>query len=155
MFWQTILFVKGLSAGAQWAKWNIILIASNKGVIPFCGMTFNQGNFFFKFSTHLGIFIHIWKNVIEYIQSVMYYIIYISLSTCYRTLYYFFPFNFKILKYVISDIEIRVLWNRYPLFPPIYFYFYVLSINSCSSRTIHVYYLLAFLYMNYKLYLHN
>jgi hypothetical protein len=54
----------------------------------------------------------------------------------------FFPF--QILKYVLSDIEIRVLWNRH------------LSINSYSSSEIHVY-LLAFLYMNYnyKLYLYN
>jgi hypothetical protein len=95
--------------------------------------------FFFKFSTYLRIFLGIWKSVIEYIQSVVYYIIYIIWFTCRWTLYYFF---FQILKYVISDIEIRVLWNRHP-FPPIDFYFYVLSINSYSSRKINVY-LLAF-----------
>jgi hypothetical protein len=63
-------------AASQWVKWNIILIALNKGDFPFVALNLTRA-FFFKFSTHLRIFLGIWKGVIEYIQSVMYYIIYI------------------------------------------------------------------------------
>jgi hypothetical protein len=57
---------------------------------------------------------------------------------------------------MISDIEIRVLWNRHP-FPPIDLYLFLCTIhkfifvkkNSC------LYILLAFLYMNYERYLYN
>jgi hypothetical protein len=81
---------------------NLECVPTPLGVIfPFVhGMTFNQGILLQVFYTSQDFSSYIWKSVIEYIQSVMYYIIYIIWSTCY-CMNIFFPFNFQILKYVI------------------------------------------------------